>query len=94
MKISDIRFDSRNVNIVGKVVKKEEPRTVTTRFGATVVANAMLEDETGSVILVLWGDEIDKVNEGDSVKIENGYIREFNGQLQLNVGKFGKLKVV
>jgi len=94
MKLSDIKHDTRRVMLTAKVVEKREPREVNTRYGATMVCEAVIEDETGTMILVLWGDEVEKVSEGDTVKIENGYVREWNGSLQLNVGKFGKLNVV
>ena len=34
------------------------------------------------------------VNVGDNIKIDNGYITSFKSENQLNVGKFGTLKVV
>ena len=94
MKISEIKDGSMKINVTGKVVEKEETREVTTRFGRTKVANAVLEDESGTITVVLWGEEADKINQGDSVKIENGYVKEWNGSLQLSVGKFGKLTVL
>lgn len=93
MKINELKDGSVKVNVEGKVVEKEAAREITTKFGRTKVANAVLEDDSGTIVLVLWGDDTDKVNEGDNVKIENGYIREWNGTLQLNVGKYGKLTV-
>jgi replication factor A1 len=94
MKISDLNINTRKVDLKATVVKKEKPRKVTTRFGATNVANATIEDDTGRFVLVLWGDEVDEVNEGDMVHIENGYVREWNGELQLSAGRFGKISVV
>ena len=78
----------------GKITEKKEPRDVNTRFGNTRVANATMEDDSGSITLVLWGDEIDKVNEGDTVKIENGFVKEWNNTLQVSAGKFGKMVIV
>ncbi|MEM7819525.1 MAG: OB-fold nucleic acid binding domain-containing protein [Candidatus Aenigmatarchaeota archaeon] len=94
MKISEIDINSRKVNIIAKVIEKREPREVNTRFGKSIVTNAVIEDETGDIILVLWGDEANKINEGDTIKIENGYVTEWGGMLQLNIGKFGKLSIL
>lgn len=94
MKISELKEGSTKINITAKVVEKEETREVTTRFGHTKVANAVLEDDSGTIVLVLWGEQADKVNEGDSVKIDNGYVKEWNGSLQLSVGKYGKLTIL
>lgn len=94
MQIAELRNGSSKVNITAKVVEKGNSREVNTRFGRNEVAEATIEDASGSIVLVLWGDEIMKVNEGDTVKIENGYVKEWNGTLQLSVGKFGKLTIV
>ena len=46
------------------------------------------------MVLVLWSDETEKINEGDNIKIDNGYVKLWNGTLQLSVGKFGKLTIL
>ena len=94
MKIAELNANSRKVNINATVTKKGDIRNVNTRFGATRVCEATVEDESGDITLVLWGDECDAVKEGDRIKIENGYIREWNGVIQLNVGKYGKMEVL
>ncbi len=92
--IEELSINSKNVNVTGKVVEKRQPREVNTKFGRNLVAEAVLEDQTGQIILVLWGKDIDKIKEGDTVKIANGYITEWNGTLQLNIGKFGTLEIL
>ncbi len=94
MKIAELTATSRKVSINATVTQKGEPRDVNTRYGATRVCECVIEDESGNMKLVLWGDECDSVKEGDRIKIENGYIREWNGEIQLNVGKYGKLEVL
>ena len=94
MKISEIKTTADKVDLDAKVISKGEPRQVNTRMGPTQVADCTLEDDSGTITLTLWGDQIDKVKEGDMVRIEKGYIKEWNGQLQLNIGKFGKLTVL
>ena len=83
----------RGVNVEGKIVEINPPRNVMTRYGPARVANAVIEDESGRIILSLWNDDIDKVGIGDYVKIENGYVTSYRGRLQLNVGRRGKLVV-
>ena len=94
MKISEISMNSKNITIEAVVTEKEEPRDINTRYGATRIANVKIEDETGNIKLVLWGDETDKVKEGDKIRIENGFVKEWDGTLQLSVGKYGKLTVL
>jgi len=55
------------------------------------VCDALVGDETGVVYLTLWDDNITKVNEGDSIRVENGYVTLFKGNIRLNIGKYGKL---
>jgi replication factor A1 len=94
MKISELRPGTPNATVTGDVVNVEEPRSVTTKFGKTTrVANATLKDDSGEIILSLWGDDIDKVSVGSSVTIENGWVSEFKGNLQISAGKFGKMTV-
>ena len=94
MKIAELTVASRNVNITATVTQKEEPREVNTRNGVMKVANAVIEDDSGSMKLTLWGDETEKVSQGAKIKIENGFVKEWNGEIQLSVGKFGKLTIL
>ena len=94
MKISDLKDGTGKVDIEAKVVEREATREVNTKFGHTKVANAVIEDDSGTISLTLWGDDADKVKEGDTVKIENGFVKEWNNSLQLSVGKYGKMTVL
>ena len=94
MKISDLKDGAGKVDIEAKVVEKDNSREITTKFGHTKVSNAVLEDDSGTITLVLWGDDADKVKEGDSLKIENGFVKEWNNSLQLSVGKYGKMTIL
>lgn len=85
----------RNVSVVGKIESLGQPRTVNLKSGGTsTVADAVISDESGSIKLSLWGDDISKVQAGDKVSVENGYINTFKGENSLSVGKFGKLKKI
>ncbi|MFL6490548.1 MAG: OB-fold nucleic acid binding domain-containing protein [Nitrososphaera sp.] len=95
MKIGELKSGMRNVSVTGKVDSVGEPRTVNLKAGGTnTVADARISDETGSIKLSLWGDDINKIQPGDTVSIENGYINTFKGEDSINIGKFGTLKKV
>jgi replication factor A1 len=83
------------VSVEAKVVEKSDPREVTSRFKneALKVADAMIADETGTIKLTLWNEQIDRVNVNNIVKVENGYVTSFRGAIQLNIGKYGKMTV-
>ena len=82
------------INVQGKIERKGEIRTVTTKFGETKVCDAYLADDSGSIKLTLWADDTEKVKDGDMVSIEGGYTTTFRNEVQLNKGrKDGKLEV-
>jgi replication factor A1 len=85
----------KRVSVEAKVMEKEAPREVTARFKDETykVANAVVGDETGTIKLTLWNEQIDQVNVNDLIAVENGYVTSFKGEIQLNVGKYGKLTV-
>ncbi|HKX81121.1 MAG TPA: DNA-binding protein [Nitrososphaera sp.] len=92
MKISELKAGMRNVSVTAKVESVGEPRTVNLKSGGTnTVADAVISDESGSIKLSLWGDDVNKIGPGDRVSIENGYINTFRGENSVSVGKFGKL---
>ena len=86
----------RKVDIEANVIQKSETREVRSKYTNETyrVADATVEDETGTVTLTLWNEQTEQVNVGDRVKIENGYIKSFRGDLQLNSGKYGTLTVL
>lgn len=93
-KISDLKAGQGKVDIEASVVSKAEPR-VMEKYGKELkVCNATVKDESGEIMLTLWNADVDKVNVGDTIRITNGYVSEFNGKKQLTSGKFGKLEVV
>jgi len=94
-KVGELTPQSRAVNITAKVVSKTEIREIPMgRDGSPhKVSDALIGDETGVVYLTLWDDNIEKVNEGDSIRIENGYVTLFKGNIRLNIGKYGKIEL-
>ena len=95
--ISELKVGMKNLNVKGKIVEKSETREVYSRYGFNVhrVSHAKISDETGSIKLILWNDQIDSVSVGDTVQVENGYVSQFRGVDQLNVRKrTGKIIIV
>jgi replication factor A1 len=83
----------RGVNVKVKIESISEPRTVNLRTGGQAkVADAQVSDETGVIKLSLWDDQINMIEEGDMVLVENGYTHAYRGENNLNIGKYGKLQ--
>jgi len=94
-KVSELTPASRAVNVIAKVVSKSEVRNIAAgRDGSPhSVCDALVGDETGCVYLTLWDDKIEKVNVDDTIKIGNGYVSLFRGNMRLNVGRYGTIEV-
>lgn len=94
MEIKDIIANQRNISIQAEVVSKEESRTFT-KFGKEGrVCNATLRDASGEISLTLWNEDIETVNLGDKIKLENGWCSEFKEKKQVSTGKYGKIEVL
>ena len=94
MQIKDLQPKQGKIEIEVEVIEKDEPREFT-KFGSVgKVCNAKVKDETGEIKLTLWNDQVDQVQVGDKLKIINGYVSEYQGEMQLSTGKFGKLEKV
>jgi replication factor A1 len=93
--IKDLRNGMKRVTVEANIVEKGETRQVRSRYKDETynVADAVVADETGSIKLTLWNEQIDQVEVGNKIKIENGYVTSFKGEVQLNVGKFGTMTV-
>ncbi len=95
VKVGELTSTSRAVNVIAKVVSKSEVRNIAAgRDGAPHrVCDALAGDGTGCVYLTLWDDNIEKVSEGDTITVKNGYINLFRGNMRLNVGRYGTLEI-
>jgi len=93
-KIEKLSPESRQVNVTVKVVSKSPAREVTSRSDGSVhrVADALVGDETGCILMTLWDEDIDKINEADMLSIRNGHVSLFRGSMRLNTGKYGSFK--
>lgn len=93
--IKDLKNGMKQVNVEAKVLEKTATREVMSRYKNEKyqVATAVISDETGTIKLTLWNEQIDQVNEGDKVTVENGYVTSFRGEIQLNIGRYGTLTV-
>jgi len=92
--IRDLNVGMNSINLTGKVLELEEPRSLHNKWGVNcVVGNALIGDDTGTVKLVLWGGQADSVSVGDKVQIVNARMRAFRGEKQLQLGRNGMVKV-
>jgi len=90
--ISDLR-PGRVATFEATVTKLEPIREVEQRTGGTKrVRNGILKDGTGEISFVLWGDEVELTAEGDSIRIVEGWVKDYKGRPQVSLGRTGKLE--
>ena len=96
MKIRDVNSGVRWVNLKARVVKKPIARTVFSRYtnNPLGLSTSTISDGTGFIKFPLWNAQINMVSIGDTVQIENGRVKTFRGELQVSVGKTGRLTVI
>ena len=90
--IRDLRSGMNHVNLKARILEVAEPRRVITRYGNYAnVAKALIADETGTIKLCLWNEQIYSVSVGDTVQIGNARTSTFRGERQLTLGIKGVL---
>lgn len=94
MEIKELKARMGKADVIVTVVEVGEVREFA-KFGKQGrVANATVEDSSGKVTLTLWNEQVDLVKPGDKIQIKNGYVNEWQGELQLTTGKFGTLEKI
>ncbi len=94
MQVKDLKPRQGNVNIELDVIEVGEAREFQKFGNAGRVANATAKDETGQIKVSLWNEDVDRVKAGDKIRITNGWVSEFQGEMQLSAGRMGKLEVL
>ena len=88
LQIKNILVGLRNVETVGKVLQVYELREFTTNDRRGKVASLVIGDETGTIRIVMWGDQADNIkniNKEMIIKIVGGYVKDNNGSIELHL---------
>ena len=96
--IVDLATGMWDVDIEGKVVTVYDVNTFTTKDGREGrVRNVILADESGKTRVTFWNDDVDKIEkikEGDVIKILHGYVKEgFRGGVEFQVGRKAEIHI-
>lgn len=91
--IASIRAN-QTVSLTVTITAISSPREVTNQRGTTSVADATIQDATGTTTLTLWGEDITKYPVGSKIQITDGWAKDFRGKLQVSLGRTGKITVV
>lgn len=91
--IATLRANS-NATIDATITAISPVRDVTTSRGSSQVADATLQDDTGTITLTLWGEDTKRYTVGQKVRITDGWVKDFRGKLQVSMGRSGKISIV
>ncbi len=91
-KVRDLTPNSKQVNVLAKVVNVGEPKEVMGKFGdPRKVCEAVVGDDTATIILSLWNEQIGSIQKDETILVDNGYVSLVRGHMRLNVGRYGNL---
>ena len=90
--VEELDAEADDVEITGTIKRLPTPRAVSTQYGQKRITTVVFEDETGTIDLTLWEEEIDAIEEGASVRITGAYVREWADDIQLNIGRDGNIE--
>ena len=84
--IGALRYGMKGITIKAKMIEIPPAKLVTTRWGSSAyVSNVTIADDTGTIQLGLWNDQIEMVKIGDEVELQNCSVDRFAGESQLRL---------
>ncbi|MHA1964238.1 MAG: single-stranded DNA-binding protein [Candidatus Thorarchaeota archaeon] len=91
--IAELKPGMKSVNITFKVMSTSEERSVESRKTAETyrVVDAQVGDSSGIILMPIWNETIETIEEGSTYNLTNGYTGLFKGNLRLQLGKFGSI---
>ncbi len=94
--ISDLRA-GESATVIGRVVDLGVLRTFKKKGGEGKVRNVRIDDGKGSVKIVFWDDDTERLGEdivmGCELTVVNGYVQDKGYGLQISTGKWGLITV-
>ena len=95
LRIKNLKAGMKRISLKARVLEIPKPKMVYTRSGnVAYVSNALIADETGSIRISLWNQQINIVSEDDLINIKDGNVARFGGERQLRIGRHGSLSVI
>ncbi|MGC9514300.1 OB-fold nucleic acid binding domain-containing protein [Methanocrinis sp.] len=93
-KISEIRADMGDINILARVVDAGVVREFARRDGsAGKVRSVTLGDDSGKIRLTLWNEKAEMdLREGESLEVINALSRERYGQVEIQAGGYSVVR--
>ncbi len=84
--------------VQGEIIDLGSLRTFQNENGEGRVRNIRIDDGTGTIKVVFWNDDTDRVEEefeiGSKIKVINGYVQDRGYGKQISAGKWGEISLV
>lgn len=96
LKVKEIYAGMKNISVVGKIIQKYEPRTFVKGDGIGKVCSIILGDETGTIRIVFWNEQVDLLSSlqlDDILRVNDAYARENNNIPEVHLGSRGTIEV-
>jgi len=96
LKIKELYAGMRNVSTFGRVLRKFELREFAKEDRTGKVASLMLGDETDTIRLVFWNDQVgewEKINENEILLVEDVLVRENRANKEIHINDRSKIKI-
>ena len=90
--ISEIQPRQGKIELEAEIISKDTPKEFEKFGNSGRVCTFTIKNDSGEIKLTLWNKDVDEYNVGDKIRIINGYCNEFQGEMQLTTGKFGKIE--
>ena len=96
LQISELRPYAKKVDVKVRILDKNDPHEVSSKLDSQhhQVTEALIGDESGTILLTLWDEAIGKVETGKCYLLTNAFTSLFKRTLRLNLGRYGKLEEI
>jgi len=96
LKVKDLRPRNKKVAIEIHVLRKDEPKAIKSKRDRTahIMVEALVGDDTGTILMTLWDENVDAIEQGKTYFIDNAHITLFHGSMRLNIGKYCEIRPI
>ena len=89
MKVDELTPRTGRVNMPVKVISLDEPRSMD---NGTMVCEGLVGDETGTIIMSFWNDEIELAQNDVVLDLKDARANLVRGHMRLSLGKKGSMR--
>lgn len=92
MNTSELVKNSKVFNLIGEITFLHPPTSAAVT--GSPVQEGIIADSAGQVKISFWDDQVGQFKVGDKIMMSTGWCKEFNGELQVSSGKYGKIRKI